>query len=219
MSIEKSHKGTLIIDRLKQALEVKYDTDLADKMGIDRTVVANWKRRDSVNADVIISKCHHLDLNYIFTGVPLRHTDTKVDSIQKASIPFYRSVRPSGGDGLIPEQEDDIIYIGVPRSFVHQELRSSLADLFVMRMIGESMQPTIQEHDYIIVSKHVARPFAGRVYLIRIDDALLCKRIHEKPDRKLQIMSDNDRYDDFLIDREDQSFKILGRVVWFGRNI
>lgn len=59
-----------IITRLKSALKIKSDAELADVMNITASGLSTWKRRDSVDHNAIIEVCvkNNIDLNGIFVG-------------------------------------------------------------------------------------------------------------------------------------------------------
>ncbi|MFH1984156.1 MAG: helix-turn-helix domain-containing protein [Pseudomonadota bacterium] len=54
-----SHKNTTsdILDRLKSVAGIKLDIDLATKLGIGQSTLANWKSRSSLDHALIISFC------------------------------------------------------------------------------------------------------------------------------------------------------------------
>lgn len=67
MSREKLKK-VVILDRIKKAYGFKTDAQLADFLGIKSTHLAVWRARDSINLDLIITKCSDLNLNWLLTG-------------------------------------------------------------------------------------------------------------------------------------------------------
>ncbi|MDG5767916.1 helix-turn-helix domain-containing protein [Balneolales bacterium ANBcel1] len=68
MSSKKSHFDAIILDRLKQALNLQTDSQLADYLEVRPTVIANWRRRDRVNTSSILSKCESLNVHWILYG-------------------------------------------------------------------------------------------------------------------------------------------------------
>lgn len=47
---------------------MRTDSDLAEYLGVNASTIANWRARNSVNLELIISKCDDLDLNMILRG-------------------------------------------------------------------------------------------------------------------------------------------------------
>lgn len=57
-----------IIERLKNAYNLKTDAKLAEFLGIKSNNVAMWKTRNTLDYQLIITKCNDIDLNWLFTG-------------------------------------------------------------------------------------------------------------------------------------------------------
>ncbi len=84
---------------------------------------------------------------------------------------------------------------------------------------GDSMDPTLCDGDDIMVDHSAAeRPLRDGIYVLRMDDVLLVKRLALRPSGKLSIRSDNERYPDWD-DVAPQEVNIIGRVVWKGRRL
>lgn len=84
---------------------------------------------------------------------------------------------------------------------------------------GDSMNPTLGDGDDIMVDHSAAaRPLRDGIYVLRMDDVLLVKRVAMAPSGKLSIRSDNPQYPDWD-DVSAESVNIIGRVVWTGRRL
>lgn len=58
----------LILSRIKLYLKLKSDKDLADFLGIKPNVLSNWYKRDSIDYDIIFTKCDFIDKNFLIDG-------------------------------------------------------------------------------------------------------------------------------------------------------
>ncbi len=58
----------LILSRIKQAHKFKTDTELSNFLGISKSTLSNWRVRNSVDYDLLFSKCEDLNLNWLLTG-------------------------------------------------------------------------------------------------------------------------------------------------------
>lgn len=56
----------LIIDKIKFLKNFESDKELADFFNINHSTLANWKRRSSIDFELVIKKCNDLDFNYLF---------------------------------------------------------------------------------------------------------------------------------------------------------
>lgn len=100
-----------------------------------------------------------------------------------------------------------------------KQLGTDPAKLSLISVDGDSMDPTLCDGDDIMVDHSAAeRALRDGIYVLRMDDVLLVKRIALKPSGKLSIRSDNERYPDWH-DVHPQEVNIIGRVVWTGRRL
>lgn len=70
-------KGTsdknVIIQRLKQHYGLSTNTELANKLGVAQNTISGWIKRNSIDYDLIISKCEDVDFNWLLSGVTTTH--------------------------------------------------------------------------------------------------------------------------------------------------
>ncbi|WP_169709646.1 XRE family transcriptional regulator [Deferrisoma camini] len=91
--------------------------------------------------------------------------------------------------------------------------------LVLMRVEGDSMEPTLYENDVIMIhqGKRELRP--GKLYAIGIDDRLLVKRLHPALGGGIEIISDNPRYGKEVIKEGAPGFRVIGQAVWMARKL
>ncbi|KQB99476.1 helix-turn-helix domain-containing protein [Pedobacter sp. Hv1] len=65
--VEKIDK-TLILNRIKSHYKFKSDVQLAKFFGIAGTTLSNWYVRDTMNYDLVFTKCGELNPNWIVFG-------------------------------------------------------------------------------------------------------------------------------------------------------
>lgn len=91
--------------------------------------------------------------------------------------------------------------------------------LSVIRVEGDSMNPTLADGDEILVDRDDA---AGRlrdgIYVLRVEGTLVVKRLGVGPGGRLSVRSDNDAYPGWP-DVEPGAVDVVGRVVWVGRRL
>lgn len=93
------------------------------------------------------------------------------------------------------------------------------ANLSLIVVDGDSMAPTLGDGDDIMVDHSAAtRPLRDGIYVLRMEDVLLVKRVAMGPSGKLTIRSDNPQYPDWE-DVSAENVNIIGRVVWTGRRL
>ena len=92
--------------------------------------------------------------------------------------------------------------------------------LSLIRVQGDSMVPTLSDGDEILVDRaDAASRLRDGNYVLRIEDALVVKRLALSPvGARVSISSDNDAYPGWP-DCELASIDLVGRVVWVGRRL
>ncbi|BBF86309.1 probable transcription regulator [Aquitalea magnusonii] len=104
--------------------------------------------------------------------------------------------------------------------WIENYLRVDPKDLSVLSVKGDSMEGVLNDRDVILVN-HADTHLTSGLYVLRVDNDLIVKRVQKLPGAKLRVLSANEAYDPFEIDMNspDVDFSVIGRVVWFGRQI
>ncbi|MBN8844777.1 MAG: helix-turn-helix transcriptional regulator [Sphingomonadales bacterium] len=92
--------------------------------------------------------------------------------------------------------------------------------LSIIRVEGDSMAPTLNDGDDIMVDGgDAAARLRDGIYVLRMDDVLMVKRVARAPGQgRVSVISDNPHYkswDDLPL----ASVRLIGRVVWTGRRV
>jgi len=58
----------LIISRIKTAFFLKNDAELSSFLGISPQNLSNWKKRNSIDWDLVFTKCEILNYNWLVNG-------------------------------------------------------------------------------------------------------------------------------------------------------
>lgn len=129
-------------------------------------------------------------------------------------------VTVSAGPGSVVTEELGKPYFGFDERWLKSLTPSPPANLSIVRVEGDSMAPTLSAGDDILVDLGDG---AGRlrdgIYVLRIDDALVVKRLALNPvGRRVTIQSDSPAYPDWP-DCDLDDIHVIGRVIWSGRRI
>jgi phage repressor protein C with HTH and peptisase S24 domain len=139
----------------------------------------------------------------------------------EALIPIARySVAASAGPGAIAGFERPVAQLGFSKGWLEQLSRAKPEDLSIIKVEGDSMFPTLNDGDDIMVDRSSAsRQVSDGIYVLRRDDTLMVKRITVNPSRgDYNVSSDNPAYASWS-DCAPGDIDVLGRVVWAGRRI
>lgn len=137
-----------------------------------------------------------------------------------AMLPMYDAAA-SAGPGSEPEETGPVQRIAFRVDWLRQVSRSSLNDLAVLTVDGDSMEPTLRQGDSVLVDMGQRRPQQkDGIYVIRTDGGLQVKRVAANPvTGRITVISDNkDLYPNFADLRPDE-ISVIGRVVWLGRQV
>ena len=133
----------------------------------------------------------------------------------------YAAVRPSMGGGAIVDSEDrpgrDFHF---RRAWIRDRLRAAPSMLRVMAVQGDSMMPTLNEGDVILVDMNQRNPVPPGVFVLHDGMGLVAKRLEHVPmsdPPRVRIISDNRQYSPYECTAEEVN--IVGRVRWYGREM
>lgn len=129
-------------------------------------------------------------------------------------------VMVSAGPGAIVTEELGKPYFAFDERWLKALTPSTPANLSIVRVEGDSMAPTLNAGDDILVDLGDAGDrLRDGIYVLRIDEALVVKRIALNPvGRRITVQSDNPAYPDWP-DCGPNDIKAIGRVIWSGRRI
>lgn len=126
----------------------------------------------------------------------------------------------SAGPGALVAEELGKPYFAFDERWLKALTPTPPANLSIVAVEGNSMAPTLNPGDDILVDLgDVADRLRDGIYVLRIDDALVVKRIALNPvGRRFTVQSDNPAYPDWP-DCGLGDVKPIGRVIWSGRRI
>lgn len=128
------------------------------------------------------------------------------------------AVGASAGAGAMNDRETLAGQIGFDDKWLRKQGLDP-ARLSLIRVEGESMSPTLNDGDDIMVDNRAATAaLRDGVHVIRLDDVLMVKRIAVGPHGRLSVLSDNPAYPGWP-DVDGASVTIIGRVVWAARRL
>lgn len=129
-------------------------------------------------------------------------------------------VTVSAGPGALITEELGKPYFAFDERWLKSLTPSIAEKLSIVRVEGDSMSPTLNAGDDILVDLgDAADRLRDGIYVLRIDDTLVVKRLALNPlGRRVTIQSDNPAYSDWPDCPIDQ-LDCIGRVIWAGRRI
>ena len=136
-------------------------------------------------------------------------------------VPVNRSsARVSAGPGAVVDREANQPYFAFDERWLKALTSTRASKLSIVRVEGDSMAPTLSAGDDILVDLGDGAPrFRDGIYVLRMEDALVVKRVALNPvGRRVTVQSDNPAYPDWP-DCGLDDIHCIGRVIWAGRKV
>jgi phage repressor protein C with HTH and peptisase S24 domain len=129
-------------------------------------------------------------------------------------------VTVSAGPGAIVTEELGKPYFAFDERWLKALTPSAPSSLSIVRVDGDSMSPTLNPGDDILVDlEDSTTRLRDGIYVLRIDDALVVKRLALNPiAKRVTVQSDNPAYSDWP-DCSPGEINCIGRVIWSGRRV
>ena len=135
------------------------------------------------------------------------------------ALPLHNGVRAAAGHGAVVGSEEADDSLMFREDWIYRDLRMQPKDLVLIRVAGESMWPTLRDGDVILVNQSLTQPDTDGIYIMRVGDMLLVKRLQLLPGGRINVISDNPTYKPWTLETNKMAegdVAIIGRVVWAG---
>ena len=206
-------------DRLSKNIGQK---SVADKTDVSVKTVGRWEDGTPIPSDKLALLADiGIDVLYVLTGIKRdseNHANkTNLSDEEFALIPVH-DVEVSAGDGRVSYGESTKYHLAY-RKYWLKSRGLNPKDLHVVIARGDSMQPTIDDGESLLVNTADNVPKDGHIYVIRSGDTLWVKRIQKQLDGKLLLISDNTTYPAMPFDlAEAHDVQVVGKVVNSSKN-
>ena len=149
-------------------------------------------------------------------------TDTlgnPVDIDEFVFVPRY-DIQAAAGHGQLVGDEQPMFAMAFRRYWIENYVTRDIKNLSVISVKGDSMEGVLNDGDTILINHGQTTPRDG-LYVLRLNENLLVKRLQLIPGGIVNVISANEAYPTFEIDLKNPTddVAIIGRVEWFGRSI
>ena len=209
-------------DRIRELRGEMQQAELADKLSIHKNTMANYERGGRFPDVKILLKILEVfpDTNpaWLLTGEGPKN---RSEPVQGGFVMFPRyEIEAGAGPGRNVQSEQVVDFVSFKKEWVQNFLRVPRKNLALLSVKGDSMNPTLNDGDMILVDLRANRIDDSAIYVLEFDDALLVKRIQRKLDGSVVIKSDNHLYEPEVLQKDRAvELRIIGRVVWSGRRM
>jgi len=189
--------------RLKEVLGEKSIRGFARECGFSDTVLRqylNGQSEPTRPALLAIARTADVSVEWLATGQPV--AGAKDSSKASAEKYIYK-------DPLAFETD-----------WLRAEFPNSYENLLLTQVMDESMEPTLQVGGLVLVDTNDRdlEAVSHGIYLLKLNDRLLIKRLQYVAGNILRVLSDHPGYEAFSIEPSGVfgELSLMGKVVWFG---
>jgi len=126
-------------------------------------------------------------------------------------IHYFKDIYASAGGGALNYDENsDGLYLD-EKMINHLGGKSAIKYIEALNVMGDSMEPTLNNGDIVFLDRQSKNPNKSGVYIVSTPVGLFIKRLQLKADGMVALVSDNKAYSDELVNAED--VEVLGKVV------
>ena len=126
--------------------------------------------------------------------------------------PFLKETELRGGDGSFEIPDYNGFRLPFGKATLHR--KGIMPDnVICCTLTGDSMEPRIPEYATIAVDKGIERIRDGKIYAFQHGELFRVKYLSRLPGNKVRIRSENENYEDEIVDGED--IRVIGRVFWW----
>ena len=205
-----------IIEKLKDVLSESkigtkvFDKDVATALNIPQATFATMKKRNSIPYEEILEFCalKKISVNWLFF-------DQAVDMLKEETDKFFQvryfaDIRASAGGGAYGFDED-FETITLDKKIMHNMVGLGSTELEAIHVDGESMEPTLQDGSIVFIDRTQTNINKNGIFIASTTGGLFIKRIQQRADGMIELISDNSLYPPQAIDASEVT--IVGKVV------
>lgn len=193
----------------------KYIVDLENEVTLERS----WKEK------VPISKAQkYFEMEYsveeplpaVFGEVAKpKSIDKEFDQSDKVNIlKLLASASMGNGESLNYDGDQIIDVLPVSKSWLERNVKAKPDNLRVITGAGDSMNPTFNDGDMLLVDISKAKVDVDGVYVLSAHDRLFIKRVRQRLDGTFEVSSDNPNVKTVDVLNGNHEIIVHGRVVW-----
>ncbi len=206
----------LVIEKLKDILSegkegVKvFDKDVASALTIPQATFATMKKRNSIPYREIMEFCaiRKLSINWLFFDQAIDMLASETDKYFQ--VRYFPDVRASAGGGAFNFDENYKL-LSIDSTIMKNIVSEGTKEIEAITVDGESMEPTLQDSSIVFIDRTQTNIKKDGIYVASTNAGLFIKRIRQRVDGMIELISDNKNYSPEYILSEE--IKIIGRVV------
>ncbi len=205
------------LKRVFSATGIDSQTELANVLRINRSAITQARKKESIPANWILQLFRRYDLNpdWLENGSGEAYLRSGAEGMHPfKNVPKVKARLSAGGGSFEVGAEIQGYY-----AFQTEWLRTkgNPERMVLMDIFGNSMEPELKDGDSVLIDESQKAILAGAFYAVGVDDTIMVKRVEKHPN-KLVLLSENRDYAPIFLGRNEcQNVRIIGKVIWAGR--
>ena len=236
--------ASLILYRLRLALDFSKDIQLAEFLGVSAQAIYQARKKNkipdswliraaqlkSISIDALLNVTSTLagsnaSANIVRDAQQSINKASNKEKNSSASIDCYEdefytiplvAAKLSAGGGSFETEGLVVQRLAFRKSWIQR--RGNVENMVLMHVYGDSMEPYIQDGDLALIDTSRKNIIPHTVYAVGVDDGIYIKSVETLPGQKLVLRSFNERYTPIEIDMSNDladSVRIIGKVLWW----
>jgi len=205
-----------VIERLKIVISENmlgkkiFDKDVADALSISSSSFATMKKRNSIPYEEILEFCalKKISVNWLFFDQAVDML--KFETEKFFQVRYFSDIRASAGGGA-EVFDENFETITLDEKIMHNMVGMGNTELEAIHVDGESMEPTLQDGSIVFVDREQTNINKNGIFIAATTGGLFIKRIQQRADGMIELISDNSLYPPQAIDASEVT--IVGKVV------
>lgn len=194
-------------------------TKLAEVLGVSVNWLQTGEHEHIPSEDILPADSGSGDFDRMAASMVRKYKGKSIDAVPEIDA------RAGAGNGSVGEevvaQLRGEAYIGhkvtaewaFPSSFLRHELRTQPGAIIVLEVVGDSMSPTLESGDRVIIDTNYLRVTPDGIYVIDEGNGPMVKRlqlVRRSDPAEVRILSDNKNHEAYTLRLED--IRLIGRV-------
>ncbi|NOZ90818.1 MAG: phage repressor protein [Epsilonproteobacteria bacterium] len=205
-----------VIEKIKTILAQEksgakvFDKDVAKALDIPQTTFATMKKRNSIPFKEILQFCakNRLSINWLFF-------DQAVDMLSNQTekyfeVRYFSDIRASAGGGADVFNENYEV-LSIDKTIMNNIVPFANREIEALNVDGDSMEPTLRDGSIVFIDRTQTNINKDGIYIASTNAGLFIKRIRQRVDGMIELISDNRAYSPEIMLPEE--INIVGRVV------
>lgn len=204
-----------VLERLIQDRREDYSS-VSKLLGRNVAYIQQFIRRGTprkLNEDDRRTLARYFGVSEVLLGAPGSGADKTFVEIPVLDLAV------SAGPGATPGLDLRLRSMAFDERYVRELTGGQKGELSIVRVKGDSMVPTLNDGDDIAVDRNDAGSrLRDGIYVLRMDEQVIVKRVAVGPKGKVTVKSDNSVYGEWTATL-GEGLEVIGRVVWYGRKM